>query len=182
MLLPPSTRRKCNSIWCGVIDPQYLLFVFFCFDVNQYVVFWYFKAKRGTRLLTMGCCASADAVQNKTKTLVLFHSLWGNSFKLALAAAEGAAQLGPVNLFSIPETLSEEELNKLGVAQAKRTFAHIALGEPLELGDYDSIMIVTSGASSVPVQVEAFLGKAKPLLQKKALSGKAASALTGQHA
>lgn len=64
------------------------------------------------------------------KVNVIFHSLYGHVYRMAEAVAEGAREVGgvEVNVYQVPETLPGEVLAKMGAVEAKKAFAHVPEG------------------------------------------------------
>lgn len=109
------------------------------------------------------------------KVLVLYYSSWGHMEQMAKAAAEGAREAGAdVTVKRVPE------LVPLEVAKA----AHYKLdqdapiAEPLELADYDAIIVGASTRyGAMASQLKNFLDQTGPLWAKGALVNKVASVM-----
>jgi NAD(P)H dehydrogenase (quinone) len=79
-----------------------------------------------------------------TKLLVLFHSFYGDVYRLGEAVREGAASTGAeIALKQVPETVPEEVLVSSGAAEAKKAFAHVEMATIAELPEYDGIAFGT---------------------------------------
>jgi hypothetical protein len=79
-----------------------------------------------------------------TKLLVLFHSFYGDVYRLGEAVRERAASTGAeVALKQVPETVPEEVLVSSGAAEAKKAFAHVEMATIAELPEYDGIAFGT---------------------------------------
>jgi NAD(P)H dehydrogenase (quinone) len=110
-----------------------------------------------------------------TKVLVLYYSSWGHMEQMAKAAAEGAREAGAdVTIKRVPE------LVPLEVAKA----AHYKLdqeapvAEPLELENYDAIIIGTSTRyGTMAAQMKNFLDQTGPLWARGALVDKVGSVM-----
>ncbi|MFZ2499837.1 NAD(P)H:quinone oxidoreductase type IV [Methanosarcina sp.] len=61
------------------------------------------------------------------KVNVIFHSIYGHIYRMAEAIAAGAREVegAEVNVYQVPETLSDEVLGKMGAIETKKLFAHI---------------------------------------------------------
>ncbi len=109
------------------------------------------------------------------KTLVLFYSTYGHTWKLAEAIAEGAREVAgnDVVVKQVPQTLPEEVIAKMGATEARQAFAHVAIADPNELADYDAIIIGTpTRYGNVCGQIQAFMDSTGALWGSGALVGK----------
>ncbi len=78
------------------------------------------------------------------KLLVLFHSFYGHTYRLAEAVAEGAREAtADVTLKQVPEHIAAEALQASGAAKAKEGFAHVPVATIDELTSYDGIAFGT---------------------------------------
>ena len=79
------------------------------------------------------------------KVLIVFYSMYGHIYHLAEAVAEGAREVTgtQVEMRRVPETLSEEILNKMGAVEPQKTFAYIPLCKVDELASADAIIFGT---------------------------------------
>lgn len=61
------------------------------------------------------------------KVNLIFHSIYGHIYRMAEAIAAGAREVegAEVNIYQVPETLSDEILGKMGAIETKKLFAHI---------------------------------------------------------
>jgi NAD(P)H dehydrogenase (quinone) len=61
------------------------------------------------------------------KVNIIFHSVYGHIYKMAEAVAAGAREVegAEVRIYQVPETLSQEVLEKMGAVETKKLFAHI---------------------------------------------------------
>lgn len=112
-----------------------------------------------------------------SKLLVIFHSFYGNTFRLAEAIAEGARSTGAVvDLMQVPEHIPEDVLRGAGALEARKAFAHVPVAAPADLATYDGIALGTGtrfgGASST---MRNFLDQTGKLWNEGALIGKAAT-------
>ena len=79
------------------------------------------------------------------KVLVVFYSMYGHVYKMAEAVASGAREIPgtQVTLCQVPETLSDEVLEKMGAKAARASFAHIPVATPDQLAEADAIIFGT---------------------------------------
>lgn len=79
------------------------------------------------------------------KVLVVFYSMYGHTYKMAEAVAEGIREVqgAEVVLRRVPETLSEEVLMKMGAIEPQKAFAHIPVCSVDELPEADAIIFGT---------------------------------------
>lgn len=110
------------------------------------------------------------------KVLVLYYSSWGHMEQMAKAAAEGAREAGAeVTIKRVAELVPE--------AVAKAAYYKLdqeaAIADPLELGDYDAIIV---GASTrfgmMCAQLKNFFDQTGPLWAKGALLNKVGSVMS----
>lgn len=114
------------------------------------------------------------------KVQVVFYSLYTHVYQLAEAIVEGAKEAGAeVTLAQVPEILSPDILEKMGAAEAKKSFAHVPTANPQDLADADAIILgvpTRFGASAASMQ--AFLDATGGLWAQGKLIGKVGSAFT----
>ncbi|MDF3059148.1 MAG: quinone oxidoreductase [Rariglobus sp.] len=111
-----------------------------------------------------------------TKIKVIFHSLYGHTYKLAEAIAEGARSVPgtEVEILQVPETLSDSVLEKMGALEARKTFAHVPVADPKALADADGLLFGSGTRyGSASAQLQAFFDATGGLWVKGALVGKA---------
>jgi NAD(P)H dehydrogenase (quinone) len=79
------------------------------------------------------------------KVLVVFYSMYGHIHKMAEAIAEGAREVkgAEVALRRVPETLSNEVLQKMGALEPQKAFSDIPVCAVDELGEADAIVFGT---------------------------------------
>jgi len=112
-----------------------------------------------------------------TKIKVIFHSLYGHTYQLAEALAEGARSVPgtEVQLLQVAETLPDEVLAKMGAVEAKKAFAHIPVAKPADLADADGFLFGSGTRfGSASAQLQAFFDSTGGLWAKGALIGKPA--------
>ena len=115
------------------------------------------------------------------KVIIPFYSLYGHIYKMAMAVAEGASQIKRVHveLRRVPETLSDEILEKMGGIESQRAFSHIPVCNVNELGEADAIIFGTpTRFGNMCGQMRQFLDSAGKLWLSGALVGKAGSVFT----
>lgn len=115
------------------------------------------------------------------KVQVIFYSTYGHVYHLAQAVVAGCREIpeSEVELFQVAETLPPEVLNKMGAAEAKKTFSHIPLADPKRLVDADAIIIGSpTRYGSATAQMRAFIDATGSLWSKGALIGKVGGAFT----
>lgn len=111
-----------------------------------------------------------------TKIKIIFHSLYGHTYRLAEALAEGARSVPDtdVEILQVPETLPDSVLEKMGALEAKKAFAHIPVADPKKLAEADGLLFGTGTRfGSASAQLQAFFDSTGGLWQKGALVGKA---------
>jgi NAD(P)H dehydrogenase (quinone) len=109
------------------------------------------------------------------KILVLYYSSWGHMEQMARAAAEGAREAGAdVTVKRVPELVPE--------AVAKAAYYKLdqeaAIAEPLELDQYDAIIVGASTRyGAMASQLKNFWDQTGPLWAKGALVNKVGSVM-----
>lgn len=111
------------------------------------------------------------------KIYVVFYSLYGHVYRMAEAVAEGVREAkAEAVLRQVPETLSEEILEKMNAKKAKEAFAHIPVCEINELAEADAIIFGTpTRFGNMCGQMRQFLDATGQLWLKGALVGKVGS-------
>ena len=116
-----------------------------------------------------------------TKIQIVFYSMYGHSWKMAEAVAEGARSVSgtEVSLDQVAETLPAEVLAKMYATDAKKAFAHIPVAKPEQLAEADAIIFgVPTRYGAASAQMQTFLDATGGLWQSGALIGKVGSAFT----
>lgn len=109
------------------------------------------------------------------KILVLYYSSWGHMEAMAKAAAEGAREAGAtVTIKRAPELVPE--------AVAKAAYYKLdqeaAIADPLELADYDGIILgISTRYGAMSAQMKNLLDQTGPLWAKGALVNKVATVM-----
>ncbi len=113
--------------------------------------------------------------------LVVFYSMYGHTYQMARAVAEGAKEVSgtTVELKRVPETVPEEILAKAGALEAQKQFAHVPIVTLDDLPKADGILFGTpTRFGHVSAQMQQFLDTTGPLWAKGALIGKVGSVFT----
>jgi NAD(P)H dehydrogenase (quinone) len=115
------------------------------------------------------------------KTLILFYSLYGHIKAMAEAVADGAREVegAEVILRRVPETLSEEILEKMGALEVQKSFEDIPVVKLEELKEADAIIFGTpTRFGNMCGQMRQFLDSTGGLWAEGALIGKVGSVFT----
>jgi len=115
------------------------------------------------------------------KVLIVYYSMYGHIHRLAEAVAEGVKKVAgaEVQLRRVPETLSDEVLQKMGALEAKKAFADVPVCTVEELGSADAILFGTpTRFGNMCGQMRQFLDATGQLWAKGALVGKVGSVFT----
>ncbi len=115
------------------------------------------------------------------KVLIVFYSMYGHTYKMAQAIAEGVKEVpgAEVVLRRVPETLSDEVLGKMGALEAQKAMAGIPVCTVEELGGADAIIFGTpTRFGNMCGQMRQFLDATGQLWAKGALVGKVGSVFT----
>lgn len=110
------------------------------------------------------------------KILVVYYSMYGNTFEMANHVFEGAKSVegAEVVLKQVPDLLPQEVIEKApGVKESKEKQKHIPIANPLELGDYDAIIWGTpTRYGNVCAQMRNFMDQTAPLWMEGKLENK----------
>lgn len=115
------------------------------------------------------------------KILVLFHSVQGHIYKMALAVVEGAKSVpgAEVKLMQVPETLSDEAIAKMDATKTKKQMAKIPVATTDDLVWADAIIFgAPTRYGMMTAQMRAFLDRTGGIWAKHALVGKIGSVFT----
>jgi NAD(P)H dehydrogenase (quinone) len=109
------------------------------------------------------------------KVLVLYYSSWGHMEQMAKAAAEGAREAGAeVTIKRVAELVPED----VAKAAYYKLDQEAAIADPLELGDYDAIIVGASTRyGAMAAQLKNFFDQTGPLWAKGALVNKVGSVM-----
>ncbi len=112
---------------------------------------------------------------------VVFYSMYGHTYKMAEAEAEGAENVAgaEVDIYQVPELVPEETLAESGAKEAREQFDHIPTIEPEDLVEPDGIIFGTpTRFGNMAAQMRNFLDKTGGLWQNNELVGKVGSVFT----
>lgn len=115
------------------------------------------------------------------KVLVLFYSAYGHIYKMAEAVSAGASEVEgvEVSLKRVPETLPDDLLEKLGILEAGKAFAHVPVATLDDLTWSEAIVFGTpTRFGNMCAQMRAFLDGTGGLWASGALIGKVGSVFT----
>jgi NAD(P)H dehydrogenase (quinone) len=118
------------------------------------------------------------------KVLVVYYSMYGHVYKLAEAATEGARSIANVEalLRRVPETLSEDVLEKMGAVEAQKQQADVPVCSVDELGEADAIIFGTpTRFGNMCGQMRQFLDATGQLWATGSLVGKVGSVVTSSN-
>jgi NAD(P)H dehydrogenase (quinone) len=115
------------------------------------------------------------------KVLIVYYSMYGHIHRMAEAIAEGVRQVKGADaaMYRVPETLTEDILNKMGAIEAQKKFAHIPVCTVGDLASADAIIFGTpTRFGNMCGQMRQFLDATGGLWAKGALVGKVGSVFT----
>jgi NAD(P)H dehydrogenase (quinone) len=115
------------------------------------------------------------------QVLILYYSTYGHVHKMAEAVAEGVAELDGAEalLRRVPETLSEDILEKMGAIDAQKAMDHIPVARVDELAAADAVIFGTpTRFGNMCGQMRQFLDATGQLWAQGALVGKVGSVFT----
>jgi len=122
------------------------------------------------------------------KVKIVFYSMFGHTYKMAEAVAEGARGVegAEVELLQVPELMPDEILAQSGADKARQAFAHVPVAQVTDLLDADALIFGTpTRFGNVCAQMRNFIDQTGRLWQESALAGKVGSVFVssgGQHA
>lgn len=112
---------------------------------------------------------------------IIFYSMYGHIYRMAEAVSEGVRETEPgaVDLFQVPELVSEDVLDRTGAKYARAGFTHIPEADPERLAEADAIIFGTpTRFGNMCAQMRNFLDRTGQLWAKGALIGKIGSVFT----
>ncbi|BBJ28310.1 NAD(P)H:quinone oxidoreductase [Athalassotoga saccharophila] len=115
------------------------------------------------------------------KVNIIFHSIYGHIYQLALAEAEGAKEVEgvEVGIYQVEEFLPPNIIEAMHATQAKKAFAHIPVATLDTLAESHGIIFGTpTRFGMMSAQMKEFLDSTGPLFSKGALAGKVGSVFT----
>ena len=113
--------------------------------------------------------------------LIVFYSLYGHIYEMSKEVAEGAKEVqgAEVHIKRVPETLSDEVLEKMGALKFQQSLKDIPIATPDNLGNTDAIIFGTpTRFGNMCGQMRQFLDATGQLWQKGSLVGKIGSVFT----
>jgi NAD(P)H dehydrogenase (quinone) len=115
------------------------------------------------------------------KVLIVYYSTYGHIHKMAAAIAEGVGEVDGAEavMRRVPETLSDEVLEKMGAVDAQQAMAHVPIGTVEELASADAVIFGTpTRFGNMCGQMRQFLDATGQLWAQGALVGKVGSVFT----
>lgn len=115
------------------------------------------------------------------KVNILFHSIFGHVYQLALAEAEGAKTVEGVDvgLYQIEEFLSPQIIEAMHATESKKKFSHIPMATLETLSQADGLIFGTpTRFGMMSAQMKEFLDSTGSLFMAGALVGKVGSVFT----
>jgi NAD(P)H dehydrogenase (quinone) len=115
------------------------------------------------------------------KILIVFYSTYGHVYKMAQAVAEGVKTVkgAEVEIRRVPETLSQEVLEKMGAVGAQKAFSQIPECTVDELTEADAVIFGTpTRFGNMCGQMRQFLDATGQLWANGSLVGKVGSVFT----
>jgi NAD(P)H dehydrogenase (quinone) len=115
------------------------------------------------------------------KVKVIFYSMYGHTYRLAEAIAEGAREFhgSEVELLQVPELAPVEILEKSGAKKARDVFSHISYAKPIDMVSADAIIFGTpTRFGNMCAQMRNFLDQTGGLWAQNVFVGKVGSAFT----
>lgn len=115
------------------------------------------------------------------KIQVIFYSMYGHVYRLAMAVFEGAKEVegAEVGIYQAPELVPEEILRKSGALKAREEFSHIPEAVAEGLSEADALIFGTpTRFGNMCAQMRNFLDQTGGLWAKGALIGKVGSVFT----
>jgi NAD(P)H dehydrogenase (quinone) len=115
------------------------------------------------------------------KVLIVYYSMYGHVHRMAEAIADGVRKVkgAEVLMRRVPETLTQEVLEKMGALEAQKAFIHVPVATIDELGTADAIIFGTpTRYGNMCGQMRQFLDATGQLWVKGALVGKVGSVFT----
>ncbi|MFB6291481.1 MAG: NAD(P)H:quinone oxidoreductase [Candidatus Bipolaricaulia bacterium] len=116
-----------------------------------------------------------------TKIGVVFYSMYGHTYRMAEAEAEGARKVEgtEVEMYQVPELVREEKLEESGAKEAREAFNEVPVVEPEDLVEFDGIIFGTpTRFGNMAAQMRNFLDKTGGLWQENELVDKVGSVFT----
>ncbi|MGC8638153.1 MAG: NAD(P)H:quinone oxidoreductase [Mesoaciditoga sp.] len=115
------------------------------------------------------------------KVNIIFHSIYGHIYQLALAEAEGAKEVEgiEVGIYQVEELLPPNIIEAMHATEAKKAFEHVPVATLDNLSEADGIIFGTpTRFGMMSAQMKEFLDSTGPLFSKGTLAGKIGSVFT----
>ena len=115
------------------------------------------------------------------KIKVIFYSMYGHTYRLAVSIADGAREVrnSDVELLQVSELVPAEILEKSGAKKARLAFSDVPFAKPADLVNADAIIIGTpTRFGNMCAQMRNFLDQTGSLWAQNAFVGKIGSAFT----
>jgi NAD(P)H dehydrogenase (quinone) len=115
------------------------------------------------------------------KVLIVYYSMYGHVHRMAEAVAEGVREVPGAEAVPrrVPETLSEDVLEKMGALEAQKAMAHIPVCTVAELAEAEAVIFGTpTRFGNMCGQMRQFLDATGGLWAKGSLVGKVGSVFT----
>jgi NAD(P)H dehydrogenase (quinone) len=115
------------------------------------------------------------------KVLIVYYSTYGHIHQMAEAIAEGVGQIEGAEavMRRVPETLTDEVLEKMGAMEPQKAIAHVPVCSVEELASADAVIFGTpTRFGNMCGQMRQFLDATGQLWAKGALVGKVGSVFT----
>lgn len=112
------------------------------------------------------------------QVLIVQYSLYGHTYQMAKAVAEGVQAVAGCEAIikRVPETLSDEVLDKMGALEAQKSMAHVPVAAVDDLAKADAIIFGSpTRFGSMCAQMRQFIDATGGLWQQGALVGKVGS-------
>jgi NAD(P)H dehydrogenase (quinone) len=125
--------------------------------------------------------AGEDSGGVRMKVLIVYYSMYGHIHAMAQAVAQGVKEVdgAQVDIRRVPETLSQEILEKMGAVKAQEAMAHMPICSVEELAGSEAIIFGTpTRFGNMCGQMRQFLDATGSLWAKDALVGKVGSVFT----
>lgn len=116
-----------------------------------------------------------------TKVQVIFYSMYGHTYRMAQAVAEGVKEVADVvvETFRVNELVPEEILVKSGAREAQKVFDHIPIIKPEQLIDSDAYIFGTpTRFGNMCSQMRNFIDQLGGYWAKNVFVGKVGSVFT----
>ena len=115
------------------------------------------------------------------KIKIVFYSMYGHTYKMAEAVAEGAREItgAEVEILQVAELVPDSVLEASGAKKAREAFAHIPMAKPSDLADADALIFgIPTRFGNMCAQMRNFLDQTGGLWAQGALVGKVGSVFT----